>query len=325
MPKNHEHITYDTIIIGGGVAGLAAAMYAGRLELKTLVLADKIGGTIVLTDIVENYPGFIRLTGQELADNIRNHAVSYPIELVNQKAVDVKKCHDKCFVVYTENKSFHTKTIIFATGTKHRELNVPGEKEFSAKGVHTCALCDGPFYKNKIVGVIGGSDSAAKEALLLTQWAKKVFIIYRGEKIRPEPINMTRVEGKIKDGKMEIINNTNVKEIKGDRFIKSVVLDRPYKGKKDFSLDAIFIEIGADPMSELAKKLGIKTNENGEIIINREAKTNIPGLFAAGDVVDTKFKQAITGAGEAVLAVYSAYTYVNENEFICTCSDEEFE
>ena len=325
MLKNHEHITYDTIIIGGGVAGLAAAMYAGRLELKTLVLSDKTGGTIILTDVVENYPGFIRLTGQELADKIREHALSYPVEMVEEKATDVKKCHDKCFVVYTESRSYHTKTIIFATGTKHRELNVPGEKEFANRGVHTCALCDGPIYKGKIISVVGGSDSAAKEALLLTQWAKKVYIIYRGEKIRPEPINMTRIEQKIKEGKIEIISNTNVKEIKGDKFVKGMVFDKPYKSKKEFPLDAVFIEIGALPISELAKKLGATTNEKGEIIINREAKTNVPGLFAAGDVVDTKFKQAITGAGEAVLAVYSAYTYVNENEFICTCSDEEFE
>lgn len=324
MSENHEHITYDTIIIGGGVAGLAAAMYAGRLELKTLLLSDKTGGTIVLTDIVENYPGFIRLTGQELADKIKEHAMQYTVEMVEEKAADVKMCGDRCYSVYTEDKSYHTKTIIFATGTKHKELGIPGEKEFSAKGVHTCALCDGPFYKEKTVGVVGGSDSAAKEALLLTRWAKKVYIIYRGEKIRPEPVNMTRIEQKVKEGRIEIINSTNVTEIKGDKFVKSVIFDKPYNGGKEFTLDSVFIEIGSMPISEMAKKLGASTNEKGEIIINREAKTNVPGLFAAGDVADTKFKQAITGVGEAVLAVYSAYTYVNENEFICTCSDEEF-
>ncbi len=327
MPKNksHEHITYDIIVIGGGVAGLAASMYAGRLEMKTLLLAEKMGGTIVLTDVVENYPGFIRLTGQELADKIKAHALDYTVGIVEEKATDVKKCRDKCYTVFTENKSYHTKTVIFATGTKHRYLGVPGEKEFENKGVHSCALCDGPIYKNKIVGVVGGSDSAAKEALLLTQWAKKVYIIYRGEKIRPEPINLSRVEQKVKEGRIEIISSTNAKEIKGEKFVKGIVFDKPYMGKKEFPLDAVFIEIGADPSSGLAKPLGVKTNQKEEIIIDREAKTNVPGLFACGDVTDTKFKQAITGVGEAVLAVYSAYTYVNENEFICACSDEEFE
>ncbi len=322
MKASHEQITYDTIIIGGGVAGLAAAMYAGRLELKALLLADSPGGAIVLTDVVENYPGFARLSGQELADRIKGHALQYPVRMVEERATNVKKCSGSCYAVYSENQSFHTKSVIFATGTRRRTLGVPGEKEFEGRGVHTCALCDGPLYKGKTIAVVGGSDSAAKEALLLTQWAKKVYIINRSEKIRPEPINMTRVNEKAKEGKVEVINGARVEEIKGAGFVKSVVFNKAYKGKKEFPLDAVFIEIGSVPASEMARKLGVKTNAKNEIIITREAKTNIAGIFACGDVADTKFKQAITGVGEAVLAVYSAYTYVNENEFVCACSDE---
>ncbi len=322
MKNAHEQITYDTIIIGGGVAGLSAAMYAGRLEMKTLLLADALGGAIVLTDVVENYPGFIRLTGQELADRIKEHAMQYPVRMVEEGATGAKKCSKSCYVVYTSSQSFHAKSIIFATGTRRRALGVPGEKEFEGKGVHTCALCDGPLYKGKIVAVVGGSDSAAKEALLLTQWAKKVYIINRGKKIRPEPINMTRVNAKVKEGRIEVINKTRVTGIKGGKFVDAAILDKPYKGRIELALDAVFVEIGSVPASELAKKLGVKTNEKSEIVINREAKTSVPGVFACGDVADTKFKQAITGVGEAVLAAYSAYTYVNENEFICACSDE---
>ncbi|MBI3412971.1 MAG: FAD-dependent oxidoreductase [Candidatus Aenigmarchaeota archaeon] len=300
---------YDLVIVGGGVVGLGAAMYAGRLNLKTAMIGDNIGGTITLTDIVENYPGFERLTGLELAEKLRKHAENYDVALVESKVTDIEK-KGSSFVIKTEEKSYEAKSILIATGSKHRELGVPGEKEFEGKGVHTCALCDGYYYRDKIIAVVGGSDSAGKEALLLTQWGKKVYIIYRGETIRPEPVNMKRIEA---NKKIEIINNTNVKEIKGDKMVKSVVLDKPYNGKNELALDAVFVEIGATPMSYLAEKLGVKLSEKKEIIIDRESKTNVPGIFAAGDVVDTKFKQAITGVGEAVSAVYSAYKYVNEN------------
>ena len=319
----HEHMMYDFVIVGAGVVGFAGAMYAGRMGMKTIIIGELIGGTITLTDIVENYPGFKKLTGQELADKLEEHARDYPVEILNDRIIDVQKCSANCYTVFTEDKSFHTKTVLFATGAKHRELNVPGEKEFSNKGVHTCALCDGPLYRNKIVAVVGGSDSAGKEALLLTQWAKKVYIIYRGEKIRPEPINGQRIEEKIKEGKIEIINNTNIIEIKGEKNVKSVILDRSYKDSKEFFLDGLFIEIGSIPQGEIAKKLGVKMNSKGEIIIDRNAKTNVPGIFAAGDVVDTSFKQAITGVAEAVLAVYSAYTYINENDIILPTGEEK--
>jgi len=292
--------------------------------MKTIVIGELMGGTITLTDVVENYPGFKKLTGQELADKLEEHARDYPVEIINDKVTDVKKCgaNANCYIVFTEDKSFHTKTILFATGAKHRELNVPGEKELSNKGVHTCALCDGPLYKNKIIAVVGGSDSAGKEALLLTQWAKKVYIIYRGDKIRPEPINGQRINEKIKENKIEIISNTNVIEIKGEKNVSSIVLDNPYKGNKEFFLDGLFIEIGSIPLAEIAKKLGVILNKKGEIIIDRNAKTNVPGIFAAGDVVDTSFKQAITGVAEAVLSVYSAYTYINENNIVLPTGEE---
>lgn len=195
-----------------------------------------------------------------------------------------------------------------------------GALEFEKKGVTYCALCDAALYKNKIVAVIGGSDSAAKEALLLSEFAKKVYIIYRGEKIRPEPINDERIK---KNKKIIVITKTNIKEIKGDKFVTHVILDNKFQGKNILKLDGVFGAIGSDPLSELAKKIGVKLNEKKEIIIDhKSSKTNVQGVFAAGDVVDTDFKQAITGVAEGVTAAHSAYNYINENNFICTTQDE---
>jgi thioredoxin reductase (NADPH) len=296
---------YDLIIIGAGGTGFAAAMYAGRFNLKTLVIGESIGGTIILTDVVENYPGFKRLTGLELANNIREHAMEYPsVKLEADRVEDVSKTPRGFEVTTLEKKKFEGKTLLFATGTEWKKLGVPGEKEFSNRGVHYCALCDGAFYKDKVLGVVGGSDSAAKEALLLTQWASKVYIIYRGDKIHPEPINDERVK---ENKKIIVIPHTNVLEIKGEKKLTHVVLDKAYEGSTDFKIDGLFVEIGHNPLSQLAAKIGVAVDEKKEIIIDRESATNVPGVFAAGDVTNTSFKQAITGVAEGVHAAYSAY------------------
>ncbi len=309
--NEHKNNEYDIAIIGAGCAGLAAAMYSGRFELKTVVFGEIVGGTIITTDNVENYPGFVRLTGYELAEKLKEHALSYPaVTIIEEKVTNVaRENENNGFVLEASSGKYHAKTIIFSTGTEWKKLNIKGEKEFANRGVHYCALCDGTFYKDKFVAVIGGSDSAAKEALLLTQFAKRVFMIYRGEKIRPEPINYNRV---MDNKKIEIIYRTNLKEIKGEKNVKSVVLDNPYNGSTEFALDAIFVAIGHNVLSELAKNLGVKLNAKNEIIIDRESKTNISGVFAAGDCVDTVFKQAITGVGEAVSASYSAYEHIKK-------------
>ncbi|MAE13054.1 thioredoxin reductase [Candidatus Woesearchaeota archaeon] len=311
--------SYDLIIVGGGCVGFAAAMYAGRMQLRTAIFAEQRGGTIILTDVVENYPGFKKLTGTELAEKIIEHAKEYDIEIFDEKVASVEKVGN-CYRVSSRNQSLIAKTVLFATGTIWRKLGVPGEEEYANKGVHYCALCDGAFYKDKVVGVVGGSDSAAKEALLLTQWAKKVYIIYRKENIRAEPINTKRVA---ENKKIEIIPNTNVVEIKGGKFMNRAILDKPYNGSTEFSLDALFIEIGHIALSDLAKNLGVACNQKGEIVTNRAAETNLPGIYAAGDVGDAPFKQAITGVGEGVAAVFSAFEYVNNNTFDCPKDEKE--
>ena len=306
---------YDLVVIGSGVTGYGAAMYAARLDLSVAVIGNVEGGTITLTDDVANYPGFIQLTGQELADKLKEHALDYPVFFETGTVTDVFKSDQNYFYVVTENKTFLTKTVLFATGMKERELEVPGHDELKNKGVSYCALCDAPLYKDKIVGVVGGSDSAVKEALLLAKYCPKVYIIYRRKEIRPEPVNARRVQ---REPKIEIINETNVTEILGDQKVIGVKLDKPYNGSDELPLDGIFIAIGGIPYSTLAKNLGIKLNEKGEIKIDRSSRTNVKGVFAAGDVVDTEFKQAITGVAEGVHAAYQAYKYVNENEFVYT-------
>lgn len=314
--SNSKNKEYDFIVLGAGGTGLAAAMYAARLGLKTLVLGFShgsefpIGGIITTTNVVENYPGFIRLSGEEIAKKIEEHARSYDlVEIKEEKAIEILK-KKNTFYVKTEENEYTGKTILFATGTKWRKLDIPGSKEFENKGVNYCALCDGPLFKNKILAVIGGSDSATKDALVLSEHASKVYIIYRGNEIHPEQVNMERVK---KNKKIEIINNTNLIEIKGDKSVKSIVLDKSYKGSKELKLDGIFVAIGHIVLSDLAKLLKVKLNKAGEVIINHKtSETNIPGIYAAGDVADKPFKQLITGVAEGCTAAYSAYEFINK-------------
>lgn len=316
--KEAEKKEYDFLIIGAGVSGLAAAMYSARLGMKTLCIGTShgsempVGGVITTTNIVENYPGFNKISGVELAEKIKEHAKEYElVELREEKVEKVLKENNK-FLVISDKGEYYSKTILFATGTMWKKLDVPGSKEYENKGVSYCALCDALLYREKVVCVVGGSDSAAKEALLLAEHAKKVYLIYRKEKIRAEPINMQRVAS---NKKIEIINNTNILEIKGDKFVKSVILDKPYKGSKELKVDGVFVAIGHVVLSELAKLLGVELNEKGEIIINHKtSETNIPGVFAAGDVTDKPFKQAIVGVAEGCTAAYFAYEYIKKKE-----------
>jgi thioredoxin reductase (NADPH) len=310
--------SFDFIIIGAGGTGLAAGMYGARLGMKTLVLGATygtelpIGGVITTTNIVENYPGFIKLSGTELAKKIEDHTREYDLVSIREEKVSQIKKGKNCFEVRTNKEIYKGSTVLFATGTKWKKLEVPGSTEFENKGVAYCALCDAPLFKNKIVAVVGGSDSAAKDALVLAEHAKKVYIIYRGEKIRPEPINLKRINA---NKKIEIINKTNIIEVKGSQFVDKVILDKSYNGKKELDLQGVFVAIGHIALSDLAKSVGVKLNKKGEIILDHKtSETNIAGVFGAGDVADKPFKQAITGVAEGCTAAYSAFQHITKNE-----------
>jgi thioredoxin reductase (NADPH) len=280
--------------------------------MKTLVIAENIGGTIVNTGIIENYPGFERISGMELAEKLERQAKKFHIKIVNQR-VEKVFVDGETFAVVTQEGKYTGRTIIFAMGTEWKKLGVQGEKEFMGRGVHYCALCDGAFYKGKVVAVIGGSDSAVADAILLAEYAKKVYIIIRKGKLRAEPVNQDKICG---NKKIEIIKNTNVVEIKGNKFVEKIILDKAHKGSKELKLGGIFIDVGHIPLSKIAKDFGVRLNEKAEIIIDRNGFTNKEGVFAAGDVVDTKFKQAITGVAEGVAAAYNAYNYLKRKGFI---------
>lgn len=309
--------TYDFIVIGTGCAGYSAAVYAARFNMKTLVIGKEKGGLLIKTHLVENYPPLGSVSGPDMMDMFEAHVKLFDVPVVIDEVTDVQG-KGPCFKVVTKkNGELVGKTVLFATGTKHRKLGVPGEDEFANRGVSYCATCDAAFFKGKVVCVVGGSDSAAKEALLLAEHCKKVYIIYRGDQIRPEPVNGLIVDERVKEGKIEIVNKTNVVKINGSKFVESVVLDNPHKGSTELRLEGVFIEIGGDPQSDLAEKLGVKLNDHKEIVIDREAKTNVEGIYAAGDVCNTRFKQAITGAAEGVFAAFSAYNYIGGKKIVC--------
>lgn len=303
---------YDVIIIGSGCTGYGASLYSGRFELKTLIIGEIKGGTIIKTNDIANYPGFKQIGGIELAEKLEQHALDYPS--VSQKEGKVTKLEkiDDLFKVTLENGEAHsTKTIILATGTEWKKLGVPGEKEYTGRGVHYCALCDGGFYKNKKIVVVGGGDSAVKESVLLTTWGSEVIMLVRTDKLKGEPVNVTRAS---KNPKIKVMYNVEVKEITGDakKANKCKLFNNLNQTTQDFDFDGMFVEIGHLPLSDLAKQLGVTTDARGEIMLDRHGFTNVEGFYSAGDVVDTAFKQAITGVAEGVTAAYNAYEYIQK-------------
>jgi len=307
---------FDFLIIGAGCAGASGGMYASRLNLKTAMIAEMPGGLITTTHLVENWPGLKSVTGPDLGSSLVEHALAFGVKLQNEKvtgiekvsltAEDEKNGRKPGFMVSTASHQYLGKTLLFATGSKHKKLEAPGESEFENKGVSYCALCDGAFYRGKIVAVVGSGDSAAKEALLLAQQAAKVYVISRTS-LHPEPVNLERVQ---ENEKIELLSGAEVGEVYGDQKVKGLKL----KDGRDLAVDGIFVAIGLIPHSELAASLGVVLNDRKEIIINRNSETNIPGVFGAGDVCDSRFKQAITGAAEAVTASFWAHEYLLKNQ-----------
>jgi thioredoxin reductase (NADPH) len=295
---------YDLVIIGSGVAGLGAAIYARRFEMQTLVIGELPGGAITQTHLVENYPGFISLSGFELAQKLLTHAESLKAEFRNEKVEGVEKL-EKNFRVKLGKESLEARSIIIATGTNHRKLEVKGEKEFTNRGVSYCATCDAAFFKGKVVAIVGGSDSAVKESLVAAKHAAKVIILYRGEKLRAEPINIRRMEA---EKNIEIKCCVNITEIYGENSVEGVKLDNG----EDLKLDGVFVEVGRIANSEIGKQLGCELNAKGEIKIDRFGHTNVAGVFAAGDVTDADWKQAITGVAEGAHAANQAFEFISK-------------
>lgn len=288
---------YDLIIIGAGPAGLTAGLYAVRSGLKTCIVSKDIGGTTNSILKLENWPGFDG-SGTKLMKQFYDQLKEYDIDFIMEEVESIKKG----FSVKTKNKELQSDALILATGTKRRELNVPGEKELRGKGVSYCVTCDAFFFKGKTVGVIGGSDCAATSALALSDLAKKVYVFYRGEKLRCEDINSKKLEAK---ENVEIIYNAVPKQIKGEDKVESLVV-----GEKEIKLDGVFVEIGAVALTELMKDLGLKLDEEKYVIVDEEMKTSVEGVFAAGDITHHKLKQVVVASGQGAIAAKSAYDFL---------------
>jgi thioredoxin reductase (NADPH) len=298
---------YDVIIIGAGFAGYTAAIYAARHKLKALVIAKQPGGAIINSGNVENYPGYRSIPGHELMHKFEDQARAFGAEMLTDEVIGIVKEKDGFRVETRQEIGYQSKSIIIATGTERRRLEIPGGKEFEGKGVHYCATCDAAFYRGKTVAVIGGSNSAAHAALLLARFAKKVYVLYRGDGLRCEPILGDQAQG---TKNIEIVCGVNVAEVKGKEFVQKAVLDKAYNGRKEIEIDGLFVEIGSVPSSALAKELGVELSHTHEIMVDAHCATNVRGVFAAGDVTNTVLKQGITAAAQGAIAASSTYHFV---------------
>lgn len=306
---------YDVVIIGGGPAGLAAAIYASRNMLRTAVISKDFGGQVLDAHSVENYPGFVKATGEELMKKFREHAEHFGAELIQATVQDIGVDGDY-FIVRTDKGETKAPAVIYATGSTHRKLGVPGEEEFAGRGVSYCAICDAALFKDKVVAVIGGGNTAFMDADLLTQHASKVYIVHRRDEFRAEPVWVERLK---KNPKVEFITPYVVERIEGkDRVEKLVIKNRETGETKELSVDGVFIDIGMIPQTELAKRLGVKLNERGYIIVSEDQSTNIPGFFAAGDVTTgmNNIHQIVTAAAKGAIAALSAYDYLKGKGFV---------
>jgi thioredoxin reductase (NADPH) len=296
---------FDLIIIGGGPAGLTAGLYAVRSGLKTAIISKDIGGTTNSILLLENWPGF-KGSGSKLMKQFYDQLKEYDnVEFVMSDADSVEK-KGKTFLTKTKNESYESKAVIIATGTERRKLNIPGEKEFTGKGVSYCVTCDAFFFKGKVAGVIGGSDCAAVSALALSDLAKKVYVIYRGQKLRCEDINSKRLAEK---PNVEIIYNAVPKEILGKDKMEALAVEENKK-KKEIKLDGVFVEIGSTPLTKFVKNLGLKLDKEGYILVDENMKTSVEGVFAAGDITSQKLKQVVVASGQGSIAAKNAYDFL---------------
>ncbi len=302
----------DIIIIGSGPAGLTAGIYAGRAKLKTLLFTGSpLGGQLMLSEQIDDFPGFPeKMTGPELIKKIIEQTKKFDIEMIEENVVSVD-FQKRPFIVKTNKEEYLSKAIIVATGASARWLGLKNEQELIGHGISACAVCDGFFFKDKIVGVVGGGDSAVENAIVLTKYAKKVFIIHRRDELKAAKGLQEQV---FNNSKIEFIWNSIVSEIKGKDSLEGVYIeDVNTKEKRFLDLDGLFMSIGFKPATDIFKGQ-LELDDNGYIKVEENTKTSVDGVFAAGDVCDTKYKQAITAAGLGAMALLDADKWLGEQD-----------
>ena len=299
---NNATKTYDIAIIGGGPAGLSCAIYAGRYLLKAAIFTQLKGGAIIDTTAVENYPGILKTTGFELMQTMYQQAKNFGAQVFEDEVVSFDK-NENLFTVATKSSGkFIAKSILLATGLARRKLNIPNENKFIGKGLSYCATCDAFFFKGKVVGVVGGGNSAAVAALLLKDYAEKLYIIQKYPELRCEPYWKQQIEA---TPNIEQITSVKVESILGEEVVEGVVLDNGLT----IRLDGIFVETGSTPLASLAQMLGVKIDEQGFIIVDEHMKTNVDFVYSAGDITtgSAKLRQVVTAASEGAIAATSIY------------------
>ncbi len=299
---------YDIIIVGGGPSGMTAGIYSGRGGYKTLII-EKLGtgGQMMLTDIIDNFPGFPDgITGYELQDKMHRQVKKIGVEIVYDEVVKISREQNN-FKIISKNGFYESLTVIIASGAKHKSLNVKGEKEFVGKGVSYCATCDGPFFRGKSVAVIGGGDTALTEAIFLSKFAKKVFIIHRRDRFRAV---QSLVNSAKRISNIEFVFNSVVEEIKGENVVKTIILKDNNNNIKELNIDGVFVLIGLEPNTDFIDLPILDTNKY--IITDEKMMTNIKGIFASGDVRSKSFRQIITACGDGAMAYHYASEYVDE-------------
>lgn len=305
-----EEKIYDVVIIGAGPAGMTAAVYTSRANLSTLMIERGIpGGQMANTEEVENYPGFDTILGPELSTKMFEHAKKFGAEYAYG---DVSEIIDgeEYKTIKSGAKEYKTRSIILSTGAEYKKMGVPGEKELGGRGVSYCAVCDGAFFKQKNLVVVGGGDSAVEEGVYLTRFANKVTIVHRRDKLRAQKILQDRA---FANDKIDFIWNATVKEInEADGKVGSVTLQSTVDGtESEFAADGVFIYIGMLPLTKPFESLGI-LNEAGYIVTNDNMETNVPGIFAAGDVREKTLRQIVTATGDGSIAAQAVQHYVEE-------------
>ncbi len=297
---------YDVIIVGAGPAGLTAAIYTSRRNMKTLILSKGLSDQVSETPHIENYPGFEKIEGYKLIKKMEDQVRDFKVEIIFEEVVKITPKKDS-FFVETVKKNYEGKAIILAFGKIARTLCIPGEAEFTGRGISYCATCDAPLFKNKTVAIIGGGNAALDAALLLSKIAKKVYLIHRRNEFRGFETEVEKIE---KKENVECVLNYVAIEFKGDKIIKSVIVENnETKKRRELKVDGVFIEIGSEVKTDFVK--GLVKLENNYVVINSDCQTSHPGVFAAGDVTNTPFKQIIVAAGEGAKAGLSSYNYLH--------------
>jgi len=306
---------WDLIVIGAGPGGLTAGLYGSRSGLKTLVLERGVtGGSLALADWVENYPGFPNgISGADLTDMMLQQCKKFGAEVKDLEEVVSLNLKDANKTVKTDRMTYSSGAVIIASGCHSRELSVPGEAEFRGKGVSYCALCDGAFFKKKRVLVVGGGNTAVMSALYLSNLASKVYLAHRRDQLRAEAVYVDALD----KCKAEILWNTEVTEIKGGSLVNSVTLvNNKTNQKREMEVDGVFIFIGEIPNSKIASEAGVEVDGKGYVIVDQQQRTNIPGVYAVGDVTNCSVKQIGTAVGQAIVAVTDAFGLL-KNPYYC--------